>query len=152
MDIDTVARQLEGRLADLVAACRAAPGVAGGATWSPTEILAHVAEFMPYWAAQAVQVAARERDGEPFGRTHDDPARIAAVDAHADDPLDEAAARAVGGTRDSIAILRRIPTDAWARTAVHARRGEMTVAQIVEQFIVHHMDEHATQALEAAAS
>lgn len=139
-------------MADLLAASRAAatPNVARGAEWSATEILAHVAEFMPYWAEQAAQVAARGRDGEPFGRTHDDPARIAAVDAHAHDPLDESEARAVEATRTAIATLRRIPADGWARTAVHARRGEMTVAQIVEQFIVHHLDEHSSQARQTA--
>ncbi|TME96962.1 MAG: hypothetical protein E6I40_02430, partial [Chloroflexi bacterium] len=40
--------------------------------WSAAHVLAHVAEFVRYWASQAETVAARERQDLPFGRTHDD--------------------------------------------------------------------------------
>ena len=49
-------------------------------------------EMLPYWAEQARAVAARSQDGEAFGRTHDDPERIAAVRQHARDDLRELAA------------------------------------------------------------
>jgi hypothetical protein len=113
--------------------------------WSAAEILAHLVEMLPYWSEQAQAVAVRSQNGEPFGRTHDDPQRITAVRDHAhDDPRE-----LVVGLRTSLdramALLRAIPSACWLRTGRHARRGEMTVAQIVEQFLVEHAEEHAHQ-------
>jgi uncharacterized damage-inducible protein DinB len=118
----------------------------GGEEWSATKLLAHVAEMLPYWAGQAAEVAARADGGQPFGRTHDDPARIAAVEAGAGgDPA--RLADAVRAALDEAArVLRGIPAGSWSRSGRHARRGEMRVADIVEQFLVDHAEEHAAQA------
>jgi uncharacterized damage-inducible protein DinB len=113
--------------------------------WSAAEILAHLVEMLPYWAEQARAVAARGRDGEPFGRTHDDPERIAAVREHARDDLGELAAGVRASLDRATAVLRAIPDPGWQRTGRHARRGEMSVVQIVEQFLVEHAGEHAQQ-------
>jgi uncharacterized damage-inducible protein DinB len=113
--------------------------------WSAMATLAHVAEVLPYWARQAREVAARDRNGQPFGRTHEDPDRIAAVERHAHDRLDEVLPRLSAGLREATATLRAIPPEGWARTARHARRGEMTVEQAVDGFLVAHVEEHAEQ-------
>jgi hypothetical protein len=38
-----------------------------------------------------------------------------------------------------------LPETQWAARGEHPRLGEMTVAQIVERFIVSHLEEHADQ-------
>jgi hypothetical protein len=114
-------------------------------TWSASQILAHLVEMLPYWAEQARMVSARQHDGEPFGRTHADPQRIAAVErgAHGDAraliPLVRAA---LERANDSI---RAIADADWQRTARHANRGEMSVEQIVDHFLLDHAEEHAQQ-------
>jgi uncharacterized damage-inducible protein DinB len=113
--------------------------------WSVTMTLVHLAEVLPYWSRQVQDVVGRERDDQPFGRTHDDPDRIAAVERHAHDRIDEVLPRLRDGLAETTALLRNLPATAWARTARHARRGTLTVEEIVDQFLVDHTEEHLTQ-------
>ena len=116
----------------------------GEGEWSVMKALAHVAEILPYWSRQAQAVAEGE-GGQPFGRTHEDPDRIAAVEEHAHDSLDEVLHRLRAGLGEATATLRAIPPDGWARTGRHSRRGEMTVEEIVDLFLIEHVEEHAGQ-------
>ena len=50
--------------------------------WSVMKLLAHVAEILPYWARQAKSVSLRAVNDQPYGRTAEDPDRIAAVEMH----------------------------------------------------------------------
>ncbi len=120
--------------------------------WSVMKVLAHAVELLPYWAHQASEVASRAERNQPFGRTHDDPDRIAAVEDHGADPLRQMLPKLEASLREAVATLRSIPPDAWSKTALHARRGEMSVADIVDQFMVQHMDEHVAQARQIAAA
>ena len=147
-ELERLSRELVGRLGPVAAEARYETPATEA--WSAIEVLAHVAEFVPYWADQAAQVAGRDDAGDrPFGRTHDDPARIAAVRDHARDPYESLARRLEEVTASAAATLRAIPADAWARTAVHARRGTMSVEQIVRQFLLDHLVEHTEQAAAA---
>jgi len=119
--------------------------------WSAVECLAHTAEMIPYWAAQAADVAARDRPGEPFGRVHDDPDRIAAVERGRSEPLDDLIARVRSETARATATLRAIPDERWSRSGRHARRGEMTVREFVDAFLIDHVREHTLQARAAIA-
>lgn len=114
--------------------------------WDPIRVLAHVAELLPYWAAQAKDVAERRSNGRPFGRIHTDPTRIAAIEDHARDELVPTVARLRSALAGSVALLRTIPDDAWTKTGTHIRRGEMTIEQIVDQLMCDHLLEHVTQA------
>ncbi|MDQ6857788.1 MAG: DinB family protein [Chloroflexota bacterium] len=113
-------------------------------TWSVMKILAHVAEFVPYWAREALKVATAA-DGAAFGRTHEDPARIAAVADHATDTLARATDRVQAALADAVADLKKIPDGTWDRRGHHSRRGEMTVAGILETFMLGHLEEHRQQ-------
>ena len=117
--------------------------------WPVMSILAHVVELMPYWAKQALEVSRRSADSQPFGRTHDDPDRIGAVQQHGRDSLDGMLPRVRAACTEAVDLLRQIPPDGWARTARHANRGDMSVEQIVEQFLVSHVEDHLSQAREA---
>ncbi len=117
--------------------------------WPVMSTLAHVVELMPYWSRQARAVAARERNGEPFGRTHDDPDRIGAVEQHGRDSLASALERIRGALGETVRTLRDIPAEGWSRTGRHANRGEMSVEAMIDQFLVSHVEEHLGQAREA---
>lgn len=113
--------------------------------WSVVKVLAHTAELLSYWAGQARDVAARSENNQPFGRTHDDPDRIKAVEDHAGESLDGALQMVQDGLRVCVETLRAIPEAGWQRTGRHARRGEMAVGEIVDQFLVDHLEEHRLQ-------
>jgi uncharacterized damage-inducible protein DinB len=120
--------------------------------WPVMSILAHVVELMPYWAHQALEVSRRPADSQPFGRTHDDADRIGAVQQHGHDSLDSMLPRIRSGCAEAVDTLRQIPPEGWARTARHANRGDMSVEQIVDQFLVSHVEEHLTQARAAISA
>lgn len=121
-------------------------------SWSAARVLAHVGEMLPYWARQAREVAGRDGPGAPFGRTHDDRERIGAVGRHANDPKDRLLQAIESAEREALAALHEIGADRWSRTATHARRGEMSVTQIVQQFLVDHLEEHRAQLAHALSS
>ena len=120
--------------------------------WPVMSILAHVVELMPYWAKQALEVSRRSQNGQPFGRTHDDPDRIGAVQQHGRDSLDSMLPRVQAACSEAVDLLAQIPPDGWARTARHANRGDMTVEQIVDQFLVTHVEDHLAQARAAISA
>ena len=111
--------------------------------WPVMSTLAHLAELLPYWAHQAAGIAARP--GEPFGRTHDDPDRIGAVQEHGQDSLDTAVNRIRASLEECVSLLRALPAEAWSLSGQHAIRGPMTIEQLVDAFLVNHAEEHAVQ-------
>jgi uncharacterized damage-inducible protein DinB len=111
--------------------------------WAVMSTLAHLAELMPYWAKQAASIAASP--GKSFGRTHDDPARLGAIEQHGHDSLDTMVPRIRTAMLECEATLRQIPEGAWSSTGQHPRRGAMSAEQVVDDFIVSHAEEHASQ-------
>ena len=105
--------------------------------------LAHVVEMLPYWAHQAEAVVAHP--GERFGRTHHDPDRISAVEQHGRDSLEAMLPRIRASLDECLRSLRAIPEDRWSTTAEHPSRGTMSVAQLVDAFLVNHAQEHVAQ-------
>ncbi len=123
---------------------RTSPDPETGERWDRGQVLAHVAEILPYWTRQAELVVERG-GGVPFGRVKSDPERIAVIarDRH-DDPA-RLLERMDQGVRDMVALLDRLDDEALARTGTHERLGEMTVAGIIDRFLVEHLEEHADQ-------
>lgn len=117
--------------------------------WEAGQVWAHLAEFPAYWTAQIRSLLDRRSAGDPepipFGRTRADPSRAAAIER--DRHLDPEAlfARVTGDVTAAAAALAAIPSDAWAVVGLHPRLGPMTLPQIVERFLVGHLEEHADQ-------
>ncbi len=114
--------------------------------WEAGQVWAHLAEFPAYWLAQAQRVVALPtHEPVPFGRVKTDVGRIEAFerDRHTDP------AALLERVRASLAEVsdaaRSLPPEAWTRRGAHPMRGEMMVHQIVERFIVEHLEEHADQ-------
>lgn len=123
-----------------------APDPPTGERWEAGQVWAHLAEFIPYWVGEAVQVA-KDGHGEPvaFGRTKLDPARVAAIERdRRTDPF-------ALWTRISACIsdLRRFVGDlddqAWSARGRHPTLGLMDLGAIVHEFLVGHLEQHADQ-------
>lgn len=117
--------------------------------WTAMELLGHVAEIVPYWARQAREVSERAKDGELFGRStvnpEEDPVRLAAIAGHGGDQLAVIEALVQTGLTQAIADLRAIHHDSWERNGRQANGQVTTVAQIVDQRLIAHLQGHAEQ-------
>ena len=120
------------------------PDPGTGERWDAGQVLAHVAEMLPYWVQEVEKVAAGP-DGVAFGRVKSDPGRVAAIERdRRDDPL-RLLARIDQGVAAVLALLDRLDAAALDRAGSHQTLGRMTVAQIVDDFLVGHLEEHADQ-------
>lgn len=115
--------------------------------WTVMKNLVHVVEFLPYWTDQLHRVIAEP--GEPFGRTHEDPERIASVEGHAQDALRPVLASMDAAATQACQQISRIPDSEWETTGVH-RRGVMSLHEITDFFLLTHLAEHTAQAKAAA--
>ena len=111
--------------------------------WPVMTTLAHVVEMLPYWAGQCQSI--QRQPGRTFGRTHDDPGRLGAIAEHAHDPLDLVRTSLRSGANDALATLAAIPRDQWHLTGEHIRRGPMSIEQVVDEFMVRHVEDHVVQ-------
>ena len=81
----------------------------------------------------------------PFGRTIADPDRIGRIGRDRELSAGELFDRFDREVAAAVDRIRAFPADAFERIGAHVRLGEMTVADIVERFVTHHLGEHARQ-------
>ncbi|HZD72658.1 MAG TPA: DinB family protein [Actinomycetota bacterium] len=115
-----------------------------GERWDRGQVLAHVAEILPYWSEQ-VELVVERGGGVPFGRVKTDPDRIASIERDRRLDTDELLRRIDQGLQQVLELLDRLDERALARTGTHERIGEMTAAAIIDRFLVDHLEEHAEQ-------
>jgi hypothetical protein len=119
------------------------PDPESGERWDRGQVLAHVAEMLPYWAQQAELVTAGRQT--EFGRVKSDPDRIAAIERDRREDPARLLARVDEGVAVVLALLDRLDDQALAATASHPTLGDMTVGELVDRFLVAHLEEHADQ-------
>jgi hypothetical protein len=143
---------VEARLA-AAAAAEPKPGALTGADpesgerWDRGQVWAHVSEFIPYWIAQAGSVLRGQASGAPvpFGRTHGDPERIGAIERDRREPVPVLWADTRVGIAGLRAFLGGMQPAQWETRGLHPTRGAITVDELVERFLVGHLEEHADQ-------
>jgi hypothetical protein len=110
-------------------------------------VWAHLSEFIPYWIRQAGPVLRGQPSGEPvpFGRTKKDPERIGAIERNRRESVDVLWADTNADIAQLRGFLALMEPDQWHTRGLHPTRGEMTVDELVEQFLVGHLEEHADQ-------
>lgn len=120
---------------------------AGEGEWTASQVLAHVSEMLPFWAARAREVGERSQDGGPFGRStpnaEEDPARLDAVERYgtlAGEDLTRMLENRLQAALTDIQAIRD-----YDRTARHANGLVRTVAGIVDQLIIAHLEDHTRQ-------
>jgi DinB superfamily len=122
-----------------------------GERWDRGQVLAHLAEILPYWSEQ-VELVVERGGGVPFGRVKSNPERIAAIERDRRVDTAELLRRMDQGLEGVLALLDRLDDRALERTGTHERIGEMTAAAIIDRFLVEHLEEHAEQLEEEAGS
>lgn len=114
--------------------------------WGPTEVLAHVAEMLPFWLGEMERVlAAAPGEVAAFGRTIDDQVRGLSVARDATLPPRELFDRIAAAVER---YRRRLPTltaTDLARVGRHPARGDLGVPALLERFAVDHLEDHARQ-------
>ena len=121
--------------------------------WGPREVLAHVAEMLPYWMG-AMELIIDGDGGEPpaFGRLETDPIRIEVIGRDRTFPSRELLGR-IEVEAGRLARRFRQLTDAQAQLqGRHVTRGDLTVADVAERLVVGHLEGHVTQLRETLAS
>jgi len=113
--------------------------------WSTLQILGHMVEFINYWMSgiQAMAMA----NGQPphFGRSLDAPERLAAVEHGAASDPDSLLKELDRATTAAAAHIRAMTPAQRARTGIHNRLGEITVADAINALVVEHVEAHQTQ-------
>jgi len=120
-------------------------GVEPEASWNPPELLAHLAEMLPYWLEQVERILAGYPEPVPFGRVQSDDERIAAIGRDRALAPAELFDRIAIGVEALVGRFATLGPDDAARRATHPTRGEMTLEAVVERMLVGHLEEHATQ-------
>ena len=117
------------------------------AAWGPREVLAHVAEMLPYWLGELERVVDGTRDGAPvpFGRTADDAMRIGYLQRDRTLPLRVLFRRIDAGLGEWAERYPTLNDGDRERRGLHPRLGEMTASAIPERFVLGHAEEHAAQ-------
>ena len=117
-----------------------------GERWEWGQVWAHLAEFVPYWMDQ-VRLVLREygSDPVPFGRIKSDPGRVAAIERDRNRTPAELMSRLNGHLANLRLLIEDIGPEGWTKRGLHQTLGEMTVEQIVDEFLVGHLEEHEAQ-------
>lgn len=151
--LDAVEERLRRAASLEVGGAVTAPDPTSGERWDAGQVWAHIAEAVPYWHGQLGLVLDRDRaEPVPFGRVATDPTRIATIEAKRREAVDAQLGRLIGSLAALRRQLRALPTPAWQRRGLHPTRGKMDVVEIVERFVVNHLEEHAEQLASLAPS
>jgi hypothetical protein len=141
---DKLAR-LERTADDLAAAIEGVPAAAlarrpDGTNWAPTEVICHVRDIEESFLARFQAIMAMD---EPrfLGV---EPDRWAVERQYLRNDPHEAIAAFRTRREESLAFLRGLRPEQWARGGIHATRGRMTIADFVD-LMAWHDDNHLDQ-------
>jgi len=111
--------------------------------WTIMQGLAHIAEFMPYWAGEIEKLVAEP--GRKFGRAMQDEGRLRGVSEHETDSL-EYIKRALPGSYARLdEVLGKLKDRDLELTGQHIRYGEKPLAWFIEEFVTGHLSGHVGQ-------
>jgi hypothetical protein len=121
-------------------------GTEDEARWGPPEVLAHVEEMLPFWLGETERILDGPASGPvPFGRVATDAVRIGIIGRDRTLPLRELFARVRSDGARMSARMRTLSDADATRTGLHPRLGPMIVADLLDRFVVSHMEEHVVQ-------
>jgi hypothetical protein len=129
-------------------------GTGPEASWGPREVLAHVAEALPFWQGEMERVIEAGRgtgDGQPFGRVAGDAMRIGILERDRTLPLGELFDRIDGGIARWLARIPTVTAEEATARGLHPRDGEVPATWIRDRYVVIHVEEHVTQLEELLA-
>ena len=114
--------------------------------WGPREVLAHVAEMLPYWLGEIERIVdAGGTDTPGFGRLEDDTIRVAIIGRDRTFPGRELLGRIDVEARRVAARFRALDGAESGFQGRHVTRGDLSVADIAERLVVGHVEGHVGQ-------
>jgi hypothetical protein len=124
-------------------------GTGPEASWGPREVLAHLAEMLPFWQGEVERVieaaSGAGEGGEPFGRVASDVLRIGILERDRTLPLRELFDRIDAGIGRWLARIPTVTAAEWAAPGRHPRDGAVPASHIRDRFVISHLDEHVEQ-------
>ena len=115
------------------------------AEWSAMQILGHLIEMIPYWLRQCRVLIATTAAPPRFGRSLDAPERLDGVERGASGNPQEMLELLQEEIHTALRVIRGMAPAEREKKGIHIRRGEMSVADILEVFIVSHAEDHVEQ-------
>lgn len=111
--------------------------------WTIMQNLAHIVEFMPYWATEIEKLVAHPRQN--FGRTAQHEDRLRAISEHGSDSLEQIKAALPGSYGRLEEMLSKLKDSDLALTGHHSRYGEKDLEWFIEDFVTGHLRGHLGQ-------
>ena len=115
----------------------------GGDEWTIMENLAHIVEFMPYWANEIAALVAQP--GKSFGRAQQHEGRLNAIREHSHDSLDQIRAALPASYARLDEVLASLKDSDLEITGMHVRFGEKSLGWFIEEFVTGHLRAHLEQ-------
>jgi uncharacterized damage-inducible protein DinB len=111
--------------------------------WTIMQNLAHVVEFMPYWAGEIEKVIAKP--GGEFGRTPEHVGRLQGISEHEMDSLSKIKAALPRSYARLNEVLGRLKESDLELTGKHVRYGEKPLDWLIEEVVTNHLNGHVEQ-------
>ncbi len=111
--------------------------------WTIMQNLAHIVEFMPYWANEIEKLVAKP--GQNFGRTAKQEARLQAIRDHSRDTLAQIRDALPGGYARLEEVLGNLKDGDLKLTGHHVTYGEKSLDWFIEEFVTRHLVNHLEQ-------
>ncbi len=111
--------------------------------WTLMESLAHIDEFMPYWANEIEKLVATP--GQNFGRTMQDERRLQAISQHGSDNLQHIRATLPNSYARLDQVLSHLKDSDLVLTGHHSRYGDQTLEWFIKDFVTDHLSNHLEQ-------
>ncbi len=128
-------------------------GTEAEASWGPPEVLAHIEEMLPFWLGEVERILDGPTESAvPFGRLAADVVRIGIIGRDRTLPMRELFSRVGSDGARVAARVREFGAVEVARQGLHPRLGQMTVGELLDRFVVTHLEEHIFQLREILAA
>jgi hypothetical protein len=111
--------------------------------WTVTESLAHIVEFMTYWADEIAKLVANP--GRNFGRTKEDPNRIRSIEEHSHDTLEQMRLALPDSYGYLDNVLSTLTDSDLELTGHHSKFKEHTLDWFIKEFVTDHLENHILQ-------
>lgn len=115
--------------------------------WTLMENIAHIIEFMPYWADEIAKLVTKP--GQNFGRTAQDEKRLSAIKRYGTYTLAQATAALSDSYTHLDQILSTLQDSNLELTGRHSKFGEKQLEWFIEEFVTQHLANHLQQMKEA---
>ena len=111
--------------------------------WSIMENLAHIIEFLPYWANEIAKLVATP--GQKFGRTAEDEGRLRGIREHSTDTLEQVKAQLPGSYARLDQVLASLKDSDLDLQGRHPKYGDQRLEWFIRDFVAEHLAAHVEQ-------